>query len=48
MQAIRALLELPLSDKARELVETALENALVVEATVLEDSGNIEPPREAA
>ena len=48
MQAIRALLELPLSDKARELVETALEVALVVEATVLEDSGNIEPPREAA
>jgi len=48
MQAIRGLLELPLSDEARRLVDSALESALIVQATVLDDSGQVEPPREAA
>jgi hypothetical protein len=48
MQAIRGLLELSLSQEARTLVDSALESALIVQATVLDDSGNSESSREAA
>jgi hypothetical protein len=48
MQALRGLLELSLPENARRLVESALESALVVQASVQEEAGAADSSREAA
>jgi len=51
MQAIRGLLDLPLPENARRLVESAMESALVVQASVQEEAGGAgaaDSSREAA